>query len=123
MGCECSCGDSLKLIFPCSGASDVGELTDRAARKLTADGVGKMYCLAGIGGRLDVIMETTKAATKILAIDGCKLDCARRTLRQAGFSNFEHIRLNDLGLEKGESPVNEENLNKVIEPCTALLNK
>ncbi|MGB9587093.1 MAG: putative zinc-binding protein [Armatimonadota bacterium] len=121
MDCECSCGDSLKLIFPCSGASDVGELSDRAARKLTADGVGKMYCLAGIGGRLDVILENTKAAHKILAIDGCKLDCARRTLRQAGFEGFNHVRLNDLGFEKGESPVSEDNLKKVTEACISAL--
>lgn len=121
MDCSCSCGNSVKLIFPCSGASDVGELTDRAARKLTAEGLGKMYCLAGVGGRLDIILENTKAAHKILAIDGCKLDCARRTLRQAGFTGFAHVRLNDLNLEKGESPVNEENLNIVISACIPVL--
>ncbi|HET6452940.1 MAG TPA: putative zinc-binding protein [Armatimonadota bacterium] len=122
MSSECGCEGSVKLIFPCSGGSDVGALTDQAARRLTADGIGKIYCLAGIGGRLDAIMETTKSAAKILAIDGCKLDCARRTLRQAGFSRFEHIRLNDFGMEKGESPVNDENIEKVVlEGASALL--
>lgn len=72
MSSECGCGGSVKLIFPCSGGSDVGEITDHVARMMTADGIGKMYCLAGIGGRLDAIMETTKSAAKILAIDGCK---------------------------------------------------
>lgn len=119
---KCTCASAPILIFPCSGGSDVGALTDQAARRLTADGIGKMYCLAGIGGRLDAIMETTKSAAKILAIDGCKLDCARRTLRQAGFSGFEHIRLNDFGIEKGESPVNDENIEKVaLEGASALL--
>ena len=33
---ECTGGD--KLIFACSGAADDGEISDRAARKLTRDG-------------------------------------------------------------------------------------
>ena len=122
MSDKCACASAPTLIFPCSGGSDVGEITDHVARRMTAEGVGKMHCLAGIGGRLDAIMETTKSAAKILAIDGCKLDCARRTLRQAGFSRFQHIRLNDLGMEKGESPVNDENVEKVaLEGASALL--
>jgi len=102
------CVTAPKLIFPCSGASDVGEITDRAARKLTRDGIGRMYCLAGIGGRVENIMASTKAASKILAIDGCQSDCVRNTLLQAGFKEFEHLRLNDMGMEKGKSPVSEK---------------
>ena len=45
----CACGSAPKLIFACSGAADVGAIADQAARKLTKDGAGKMYCLAGIG--------------------------------------------------------------------------
>ncbi len=44
------CSSATKLIFACSGAADVGAIADQAARKLTRDGVGKMFCLAGIGG-------------------------------------------------------------------------
>jgi uncharacterized metal-binding protein len=110
------------LIFPCSGASDVGEIADRAARKITADGVGKMYCLAGVGGRVGNIMVSTRAAGKILAIDGCPHDCAKNTLEQAGFADFEHIRLSDIGLEKGESPVTEERIEQVaLEGASVLL--
>ena len=38
---EC-CSGAQKLIFACSGAADVGALSDRAARKLTKNGDGKM---------------------------------------------------------------------------------
>ena len=51
---QCSCTAAPKLVFPCSGASDVGGLTDRAGRQMTLDLAGKMYCLAGhwrAGGR------------------------------------------------------------------------
>jgi uncharacterized metal-binding protein len=85
-----------------------------AARKLTSDGAGKMFCLAGVGGRVSGIMETTKAASATLAIDGCPLDCARKTLEEAGFNEFEHLRLSDLGMEKGKSPVTDERVDKVV---------
>lgn len=32
---ECGCQAAPQLIFPCSGAADVGEISDRAARRLT----------------------------------------------------------------------------------------
>jgi uncharacterized metal-binding protein len=102
---KCACGVAPKLIFPCSGGSDVGAITDQTARKLTRDGVGKMYCLAGIGGRVSGIMETTKAVDMVLVIDGCPQDCARKTLEHAGFAKFQHLRLSDLGMEKGKSPL------------------
>jgi uncharacterized metal-binding protein len=108
------CGGSPKLIFACSGAADVGKISDLAARNLTAEGVGKMFCLAGIGGRVSGIMETTRSADTILVIDGCPLDCARLTLETAGFAKFEHIRLTDLGMEKGKTPATEENIAKVV---------
>ena len=102
-----------KLIFACSGAADVGAIADLTARKMTRDGIGKMFCLAGIGGKVEPIMKTTQSASKILAIDGCPLNCVRNCLEQAGFNNFLHLQLADLGLEKGKSPPNEQNVNKV----------
>ena len=111
--CACGCSVGPKLIFACSGAADVGAVADQAARKLTRDGAGKMYCLAGIGGRVSGIVESTKAASRILVIDGCPQDCARNTMEQAGFNRFDFIRLSDMGLEKGKTPVAEETIAKV----------
>ena len=107
------CSGGPKLIFACSGAADVGALSDQAARKLTSDGVGQMFCLAGIGGRIEPIIQKSKTASQILVIDGCDLDCAKKTLANAEIHNFKQLRVTDLGLEKGKSPVNEENVNKV----------
>ena len=112
MGDVCSGGP--KLIFACSGAADVGELSDRAARVLTQEGTGKMYCMAGIGGRVPGIMKTTEAAEQILAIDGCNLDCVKASLEQAGLNDFVHLRVTDLpGLEKGKSEMSPENIEKI----------
>jgi len=94
-GCGCSCGSGdagPKVIFSCSGCADVGELADQTARKLTRDGAGKMACLAGISGRVSGIVKSTEAAQSILAIDGCPLDCTRKTLEITGFSKVNHLR-------------------------------
>ena len=115
------CAAAPTLIFACSGAADVGAVADRAARKLTADGAGKMYCLAGIGGQVAGILKTTKEAEKILAIDGCPLDCTKLSLEVAGFTEFEHLKLTDLGLKKGKSPATEENITTVVQAALSKL--
>ena len=109
------CSGGPTLIFACSGAADVGGLSDLAARRMTSEGAGKMYCLAGIGGRVKGIMQTTENAGHILAIDGCPLDCVKLCLEEAGFAEFDQMRVTDLGLEKGRSPATDENIAAVVE--------
>jgi uncharacterized metal-binding protein len=104
----CACSAAPKLIFPCSGAADVGAIADQTGRKLTRDGAGKMFCLAGVGGRVSGIMKTTEAASKLLAIDGCPLACAKHCLEEAGFKDFAHLQLADLGMTKGNTPCTDE---------------
>ena len=104
-----------KLIFPCSGASDVGGLTDRAARQMTLDGTGKMYCLAGIGGRVQSILDSTQAAAKVLVIDGCKEDCGRKMMELAGFKDFQHLKVAEMGFKKGETPLTPARIRKVAD--------
>lgn len=116
----CACNAAPRLIFACSGGADVGALADQAARKLTREGAGKMFCLAGIGGRISGIMKSTEAGASILAIDGCPIGCAMNTLKQAGFADFEHLQLADLGLAKGQSPATDENIATV---CAAAVER
>jgi uncharacterized metal-binding protein len=117
----CACGGAPKLIFPCSGGSDVGALADLAARQMTRDSAGKMYCLAGIGGRVSGIMTSTESAAKILAIDGCALNCAKKSLELAGFTNVEHLCLADISFQKGQSPATPENVAKVAQAAAPIL--
>lgn len=112
--CSCTAGEVVKLVFPCSGGSDVGELADRAARKLDQDGTAKMYCLAGIGGRVSGIVKTTEAAGLRLAIDGCPLRCASKTLEHAGVGLFRHVCVTDLGFEKGLTNVTDDAIAAVV---------
>ena len=123
--CTCQCGvgaEETRLVFPCSGAADVGEVTDRAARWMMRAGTGDMYCLAGIGGHVSGIMASTAAATKILAIDGCAQECARKTLEHAGFTGFRHLKLDELGFKKRHTPPTDEVVHCVAEAGAVLFN-
>ncbi len=99
----------------------MGELSDQAARQMTKDGAGKMYCLAGIGGRVETIMANVRGAAKVLVIDGCGQECARKTLELAGFSGFQHLKLWEMGFKKGETPVTPERVRAVADRGAALL--
>ena len=109
------------MIFACSGAADVGAVADQTARKLTKDGIGKMYCTAGIGGRISGILATTESAARILAIDGCPLNCVKCSLEQAGFTAFEHLQLADLGMAKGQTPPTPEAVSRAAAAAAAKL--
>lgn len=98
------------VVYACSGCSDAGELADRIARRLTREGAAEMSCLAGIGGRVKSLVSKAESAERILAIDGCPLNCTRHTLELAGFKAFEHLELHALGFRKNACPVTEENV-------------
>ena len=109
------------FVFPCYGASDVGGLSDQAARQMTLDGTGKMYCLAGIGGRVDAIMANTRAAARLLVIDGCPQECVRKTMELAGFKDFQHLKLAEMGFKKGETPVTPARIREVADKGSEML--
>lgn len=115
MSASCACGGAPSLLFACSGAADVGEIADQAVRLASKNGVGKMFCLAGVGGRVSGIVKSTEAAAKIVVVDGCPLNCARKTLEEAGFANFAHIQLGDMGFVKGQSPATSQALGVVAD--------
>jgi uncharacterized metal-binding protein len=71
------------MILACSGGSNVGQLSNRAAVELTQEGFGKIYCLAGIGGHLKKFIHSTKEAPGLVVIDGCAVGCSKAILEHA----------------------------------------
>jgi uncharacterized metal-binding protein len=116
-----ACSGGPKLVFSCSGAADLGGVSDQAARRLTQKGAGQMFCLAGIGGGVEPILAKTGSASQILAIDGCPLDCVRLCLEKAGFTDVDHLRVTDLGFEKGQTGMSDEAIAAVTARAEALL--
>lgn len=116
----CRCGEGPRLIFACSGASDVGEISDGTARQLARAGKGLMCCTAAIGAGIEKIVRKASEASKTIAIDGCEEDCTRIVLERAGFSGFSHLRLTDIGMEKGKSPRTDERVSAAVERASAI---
>ncbi|PKO98394.1 MAG: zinc-binding protein [Bacteroidetes bacterium HGW-Bacteroidetes-8] len=110
----CLCGVSEYMVVACSGACDLGEITDKVARRLRDNGVRKMNCLAVIGAGIEKSIEDFKTKN-ILVLDGCPVDCGKKILDKAGFKEYCYLRVTDLGYIKGETPVNEDVINAVYE--------
>jgi uncharacterized metal-binding protein len=112
-GCSCSGGGPKKqvLIYACSGCANVAEAADKAARQLMDEGLGSMFCLAGLGAEVPKMVETAKESDVNLAIDGCPVDCAKKIFDKVGLANARFVRVTDLGIEKapkGTRTTNEE---------------
>lgn len=97
---KCLCETNEILIFSCAGSSNVGQIANQAAVKLAQDGLGRYFCLAGIGGHVSGMIESTKAGKMLIAIDGCSVACGKKTLEHAGFRADEYVQVTDLGIEK-----------------------
>lgn len=123
MGDCCCASNNNVMLLSCSGGSNVGQLSNRAAVELTQEGFGKMYCLAGIGGLLKGFVQSAKDVPVIAAIDGCSVGCAKAILKNADISNYNHIVLTDLGIEKNKNfQLSDEDLLRVKEAVVAACN-
>jgi len=101
------------IIFSCSCGSDVGELADKATRKLAKTGKAKMGALASIGAKIQPVIDKTKLEKRVIALDGCPVCCAKKILENAGIK-VESVNMKDFGFEKGKTVVNEESVDNVI---------
>jgi len=121
---KCLCQPTEILIFPCSGGSNVGQIANEAGVKLTQSGMGKFFCLAGIGGHVSGMIESTKAGKMLVAIDGCSVACAKKTLEHAGFNIDEYVQVTDLGVEKNPNlNSNPSEVGMVADHLSSLISK
>jgi uncharacterized metal-binding protein len=97
---KCLCEADDVLIFSRSGGSNVGQIANETAKKLSSQGIGGMSCLAGIGGHISGFAEATREVKKVVAIDGCPVHCARKTLEHAECPVNVHVVVTELGILK-----------------------
>jgi len=121
---KCLCEPNEIIIFSCAGSSNVGQIANQAAIKLAQDGVGRYFCLAGIGGHVSGMIESTKVGKMLIAIDGCSVGCAKRTLEHTGFSIDEYVQVTELGIEKNhEFSLAPSDVGKVSRHMASLVSK
>lgn len=120
--CLCSGGDVL--VFACSGGSNVGQISNKAAMVLDEEGTGRFFCLAGIGGDLKNMVDTARAAEKRVVIDGCSVACARATFERAGLKADCYVDVTALGIKKRhEFAFTDEEVEKVLKAVKEQLSK
>ena len=96
----CLCGRAEVLIIPCGGASNCGQVTSEAAVQLTEEGWGEVFCLAGLAAHIPEMIDTARQASRLCVIDGCSLQCGRKTVEHAGLRVTDHIDLSAKDLPK-----------------------
>jgi uncharacterized metal-binding protein len=89
-----------RLIFCCSGASNVGVLSFKAAIQLAQDGFGAFSCIAGIGSRNPPMIRAAKSARERVVIDGCPVGCARKIMDANLISIDRYVVVSELGIGK-----------------------
>ncbi|MBW6518978.1 MAG: putative zinc-binding protein [ANME-2 cluster archaeon] len=119
---QCSCGSDNVGIFPCAGAANVGQLSNKAALYLTRHGAGTMMCTAGIGAHQQGITRSAQGCDIIVVIDGCQLACAKESLEHAGIQVHKHIVLSELGIKKSKDlDMKPTEVKDIMEQVKALL--
>lgn len=118
--CSC-CGENI-AIFPCVGASNVGQLSNKIAIELDKKEIGNLMCTAGIGARASGIMKSAEASDRIIAIDGCPVNCASKTLELAGFKVDSHIIISEFGIKKTrEKELKEDEVSEALKKTLEIL--
>ena len=120
---KCGCNGGPDLMFCCSGAADTAEIADLAVRELHKAKDARMFCLAGIAGDVELIVVNSRVANRMLVVDGCDSDCARKTMQKNGFNDFVHFRVTDIGWEKGKTPVTTDRVAEAATRLRALLHE
>ncbi len=111
----------LPVVVTCSGASDVGELSDRVGRELSRTNVVHLECSSAIGAARADSLERLRRAKAVLVIDGCASSCVGKMLDAACIEKRRHLDLGELGLSKGHSPATQANVARAVEAVKALL--
>ena len=108
----CSCGAEgiTRIIYSCSGiGSNVGQLANAAACRLTLEGFGGGSCLAGVGGGIEKLIGVGKAADERVVIDGCPVACAKKIMNDKGLRIDRYVMITELGFIKTPGPAFNEN--------------
>lgn len=93
------------VIFSCYGGMSNTGITSalaclEAVKELGLEKVA-IGCLAGLQHGVKPVMGKTKAAKKVITVDGCPFECSRKTAELAGFKLTKSIVLTrDIGMKK-----------------------
>jgi len=93
------------VVFSCfGGASNTGITSGLACLEAVKElGLEKaaIMCLGGLPTNVKPVLGKTRAAKKVITVDGCPFECSRKIVEQAGFKPTSSIVLTrDIGMKK-----------------------
>lgn len=88
------------IVYACSGCSSIAQLANQVALDLDRAGRAEMSCIAGVGGGVKPLVKKAQSGRRIIALDGCPLQCARHCLQERGVAPTLHYTLTQMGIEK-----------------------
>jgi uncharacterized metal-binding protein len=92
--------DDLPLVYSCSGCSSAAQMANDLAVELDREHIAEMSCIAGVGGDVGPLVDTATSGRPMLVIDGCPLECARKSLEQHDVVPDRHVNLAKRGIPK-----------------------
>ncbi|MFH1131840.1 MAG: putative zinc-binding protein [Pseudomonadota bacterium] len=113
----CCCGnDPTRLIFVCSGSSNVGQITHATAIKANQEGIAKMSCLAGVGAHLSGFVVSARDCNQLIVLDGCDQQCARKIFEHINITPGVYLELTQNGFVKEHGiAINESDVTNAFE--------
>ncbi|PKG31560.1 putative zinc-binding protein [Methanoregula sp.] len=117
---SCSCGQNEKkrIIFPCAGQANTGQLTNLAALQLTEEGYGSIACVALLAIGSENLVANALNADEVVILDGCPMLCAKKIAGAQGVAAGQHIVLTEIGITKGPSKnYTQDDIEKVVSAC------
>ena len=116
--CSCGANEPTRIIFPCSGQANVGQLTNLAALQLTEEGYGSIACVALLGIGSENLIANALNADEVVVLDGCPMQCAKKIAGAHGVAGGQHFVLTEMGIAKGPSKdYSDEDIEKVVAAC------
>lgn len=121
--CDCE-AQTLVVFLTCSGSSNCGQIANQVAVQLTKEGVGKMYCLAGIGSHNEGMIEGAKSADRIVILDGCPTACGKKTAEHAGLVVTDWVCITQNGIKKAHNfDIKTAEVELIVNKAKELLSK
>jgi uncharacterized metal-binding protein len=101
--CSCGANEPKRIIFPCAGQANTGQLSNLAAVQLTEEGFGSIACVALLATGAEGLVKNAKNVDEVVVIDGCPAVCAKKIAEAQGITPSQHVIVTDCGIEKGPS--------------------
>jgi len=92
--------DDLPLVYSCSGCSSAAQMANDLAVRLDREEHAEMSCIAGVGGDVAPLVNTATSGRPMLVVDGCPLECARKSLESHDVTPDRHVNLAERGVPK-----------------------